>query len=48
MADLEKEIENLKRQQEQARELFIQYQGAIQFAQSLIEKEKESKKDAKK
>ena len=34
--DLNKKLEGLKKQQEQAKELYIKLQGAIEFTQSLI------------
>ena len=49
MEDLNKKIEGLKVQQEQAKELFIKLQGAIEFVKSMIDEEKdiEEKKDKK-
>jgi len=49
MKDLKKKLENLKSQQEQAKELFIKLQGAIEFVKSMIDEEKdiEEKKDKK-
>ena len=44
--DLEKKLENLKKQQEQAKEIFVKCQGAIEFVQSMLDDEKE-KKDKK-
>ena len=43
MEDLQEKIENLKKQQEQAREMFLMYKGAIEFAESLIEEESKDK-----
>ena len=44
--DLEEKLENLKKQQEQAKEIFVKCQGAIEFIQSILYEEKE-KKDKK-
>ena len=44
MEDLNKKLENLKTQQEQAKELFIKLQGAIEFVQSLLDEKKKDKK----
>ena len=44
--DLKKKLENLKNQQEQARELFIKCQGAIEFLEGEI-KEQDKDKDKK-
>ena len=46
MSDLSEKIESLKKQQEQAKELFIKLQGAIEVLSSMAE-EKKSKKDKK-
>ena len=48
MEDLSKKIEGLKAQQEQARELFIKYQGAIEVLQLLIKEEENGTKENKK
>jgi predicted transcriptional regulator len=40
--DLNKKLEGLKKQQEQAKELYIKLQGAIEFTQSLIDEEKKN------
>ena len=50
MTDLKKKLENLKKQQEQAKEIFVKCQGAIEIIQSMIDEEenKEVKKDNKK
>ena len=51
MSDLKEKIENLKKQQEQAKELFIKCQGAIELLEVMQEEEKdnkEEKKDSKK
>tara|TARA_Y100001951_G_C11231867_1_gene235123 strand:+ start:784 stop:933 length:150 start_codon:yes stop_codon:yes gene_type:complete len=45
--NLEKKIENLKNQQEQAKELFIKCEGAIEILQNLLKEELSSKKDEK-
>ena len=44
MIDLEEKLEGIKKQQEQARELFVKCQGAIELLEGLI-KEQESSKD---
>ena len=46
MSDLSEKIESLKKQQEQARELFIKLQGGIEVLSSMA-KEDKSKKDKK-
>ena len=48
--DFKKKLENLKKQQEQAKEIFVKCQGAIEIIQSMIDEEenKEVKKDNKK
>ena len=45
MRDYSKKIEKLKSQQEQAKELFVKLQGAIEVLTSM--QEEESKKDKK-
>ena len=47
---LEKRIENLKSQQEQAKDIFIKCQGAIELLEGMAEEKdkKEEKKDSKK
>ena len=45
MEDLQEKIENLKKQQEQAREMFLMCKGAIEFAETLIEEEKSKDTD---
>ena len=48
MEDLNKKIEGLKVQQEQAKELFIKCQGAIEFLEGMIkEAEDVASKDKK-
>jgi len=44
---LEERIDNLKAQQEQAKELFIKYEGAIEILQSILKEESSPKKDKK-
>ena len=44
---MEEKIQELKKQQEAAKELFIKCQGAIEGLESMMEEEKESKKDVK-
>ena len=46
--NLKERVKNLKVQQEQAKELFIKYQGAIEILESIIEEEKESSNKNKK
>ena len=41
--DLKEKLDNLKVQQEQAKELFIKLQGAIEFIQGMIDEEKDTK-----
>ena len=49
MDNLKEKLESLKKQQEQAKEIFVKCQGAIELIQSMIEDEnKEDKKDNKK
>ena len=47
MDNFKEKLENLKKQQEQAKEIFIKCQGAIELIQSMIEEEKKEKKDKK-
>ena len=49
MDDLKEKLENLKKQQEQAKDIFVKCQGAIELVQSVIEENKEEvkKKDKK-
>ena len=50
MSDLKEKIENLKNQQEQAKEMFVKCQGAIEMLEGMLEEKdkKEEKKDSKK
>jgi len=48
MEDLNKKLENIKKQQEQAKEIFIKCQGAIELIESMLSEEKEVKKENKK
>ena len=48
MSDLKDKLEALKKQQEQAKEIFVKCQGAIELLQSMLDEEKEEKKDKKK
>tara|TARA_R100000458_G_scaffold42946_2_gene40863 strand:- start:2742 stop:2888 length:147 start_codon:yes stop_codon:yes gene_type:complete len=48
MSDLKEKLENLKKQQEQAKEIFVKCQGAIEMIESMLEENKEEKKDNKK
>ena len=49
MDNFKEKLENLKKQQEQAKEIFVKCQGAIELVQSMIEENKEEvkKKDKK-
>ena len=47
MEDLNKKIEGLKLQQEQAKELFIKYQGAIEILSEMIKEAEEASKEKK-
>ena len=44
MKTLEEKFENLKKQQEQAKEVFVKCQGAIELLQSMIDEKKDNKK----
>ena len=46
MSDLKEKIENLRTQQEQAKEIFVKCQGAIEVLEGLLE-DKESSKEKK-
>ena len=46
MSELKEKIENLRKQQEQAKEIFVKCQGAIEVLEGLLEEE-ESPKDKK-
>ena len=50
MADLNEKILNLKKQREQAKEMFVKCQGAIELLEGMLEEDKEKKetKDKKK
>lgn len=48
MSELNEKIDNLKKQQEQAKEIFIKCQGAIEMLQTMLDEQKENKKDNKK
>ena len=50
MDKLKEKLENLKQQQEQAKEIFVKCQGAIEIIQSMIDEKdnKGEKKDNKK
>ena len=45
--DLNKKLEDLKKQQEQSKEIFIKCQGAIEVLQGMIDEEPKDKKDKK-
>ena len=47
MSDLNKKLEDLKKQQEQSKEIFIKCQGAIEVLQGMIDEESKDKKDKK-
>ena len=47
MSDLKEKIANLKKQQEQAKELFVKCQGAIEMLYELIKEQEVSKKENK-
>ena len=44
MDSLKEKLENLKKQQEQAKEVFVKCQGAIELLQSMIDEKKDNKK----
>ena len=46
MSDLKEKIENLKTQQEQAKEIFVKCQGAIEVLEGLL-KDEDSPKEKK-
>ena len=48
MSEINEKIKSLKQQQEQAKEIFIKCQGAIELIQSMLDEQKEVKKDNKK
>ena len=48
MSDLKEKLENLKKQQEQAKEIFVKCQGAIELLESMLDEKKEVKKEDKK
>ena len=43
MANLDEKIQNLKSQQEQAKEIFVKCQGAIELLEAMKEEEEKSK-----
>tara|TARA_R110002096_G_scaffold1699_4_gene8939 strand:- start:701 stop:853 length:153 start_codon:yes stop_codon:yes gene_type:complete len=45
---LKERLENLKNQQEQAKELFVKCQGAIEVIEQLIEEDTKDEKNTKK
>jgi hypothetical protein len=45
---LKERLDNLKNQQEQAKELFVKCQGAIEVIEQLIEEDTKDKKNKKK
>ena len=48
MEDLQTKLENLKSQQEQAKELFVKCQGAIELVEAMLEEETSKKSEGKK
>ena len=48
MNDIGDKIENLKKQQEAAKELFVKCQGAIEFLESELKEQESSNKGKKK
>tara|TARA_R100001530_G_C4272587_1_gene143495 strand:+ start:81 stop:239 length:159 start_codon:yes stop_codon:yes gene_type:complete len=48
MANLDEKIQNLKNQQEQAKEIFVKCQGAIELLESMKEEEDKGKDSSKK
>ena len=49
MTDLKEKLENLKKKQEQAKEVFLKCQGAIEILNGILEEDdgKKEKKDKK-
>jgi len=45
--NLQEKLENLKHEQERAKEVYVKLQGAIEFLNSLIEEQESSKKEKK-
>ena len=45
--ELNDKLKNVKLQQEQAKEMFVKCQGAIEFLESLIKEQESSKKNKK-
>jgi|7_EtaG_2_1085326.scaffolds.fasta_scaffold70249_3 hypothetical protein len=48
MEDLQTKLENLKSQQEQAKELFVKCQGAIELVEAMLEEKVSKKSEDKK
>ena len=48
MANLDEKIQNLKSQQEQAKEIFVKCQGAIELLEAMKEEEKSNEKESSK
>jgi len=46
--NLDERMQNLKNQQEQAKELFIKCQGCIELLETMLKEEKEKKDSSKK
>ena len=44
MKTLKEKLENLKKQQEQAKDVFVKCQGGIELLQSMIDEKKDNKK----
>ena len=45
--DLQEKLENLKKQQEQAKEIFVKCQGAIELLEAMLDEEKDNKEEKK-
>tara|TARA_Y100000310_G_scaffold201101_1_gene201184 strand:- start:349 stop:495 length:147 start_codon:yes stop_codon:yes gene_type:complete len=48
MSDLNEKIENLKKQQEQAKEIFVKCQGGIEVLEGILKEKSKDKKEDKK
>ena len=48
MIELEEKIKGLKTKQEQAKEMFIKCQGAIEVLEAMLKEQESSKKESKK
>ena len=47
MDKLNEKLDNLRKQQEQAKEIFVKCQGAIEFIEGMIKEESEKKEEKK-